>query len=53
MLIAVDHGNKQIKTGSRTFVSGLRESDTKPPFGQNILFYKGNIIPCRISESRI
>ena len=32
MLISIDHGNKQIKTNHRTFVSGLRESDTKPPF---------------------
>lgn len=41
MLISIDHGNKQIKVRSRTFVSGLRESDTKPPFGKEVLFYKG------------
>lgn len=41
MLISIDHGNKQIKTRRRTFVSGLRESDTKPPFGKEVLFYKG------------
>ena len=41
MLISIDHGNKQIKTNHRTFVSGLRESDTKPPFGKDVLFYKG------------
>lgn len=41
MLISIDHGNKQIKTSRRTFVSGLRESDTKPPFGKEVLFYKG------------
>ena len=41
MLISIDHGNKQIKTNCRTFVSGLRESDTKPPFGKEVLFYKG------------
>ena len=34
-----DHGNKQIKTASRIFTSGLVESDTRPPFGDNILFY--------------
>ena len=39
MLISIDHGNKQIKTVHKTFVSGLRESDTPPPFGQNVLFY--------------
>ena len=41
MLIAIDHGNKQIKTSRRIFVSGLRESDTKPPLGKEVLFYKG------------
>lgn len=41
MLISIDHGNKQIKTAHRTFVSGLRESDTRPPFGKEVLFYKG------------
>lgn len=39
MLISIDHGNKQIKTVHKTFVSGLRESDTPPQFGQNVLFY--------------
>ena len=39
MLVCVDHGNKQIKTASRVFTSGLVESDTRPPFGDNILFY--------------
>lgn len=41
MLIAVDHGNKQIKTAHKVFTSGLIESDTKPPFGENIMKYKG------------
>jgi len=42
MIIAVDHGNKQIKlAGSgRVFTSGLRESDIKPPFGEDILKHK-------------
>ena len=40
MLIAIDHGNKQIKTAHQTFSSGLCESDTQPPFGENILRYK-------------
>lgn len=51
MLISIDHGNKQIKTGHRTFVSGLHESDTKPPFGQNVLFYKGKYYT--LSDQRI
>lgn len=41
MLIAIDHGNKQMKTAHHTFSSGLCESDTKPPFGENVLHYKG------------
>lgn len=36
-LIAVDHGNKQIKTSNHVFVSGVATSKTKPPFGEYIL----------------
>ena len=40
MLIAIDHGNKQMKTvNCPPFVSGLAESSTKP-FGSNILMYR-------------
>lgn len=40
MLIAIDHGNKQMKTiHCPPFVSGLMESTTKP-FGSNILKYQ-------------
>ena len=40
MLIAIDHGNKQMKTVCRPpFVSGLAESTTKP-FGSDILMYE-------------
>lgn len=40
MLIAIDHGNKQMKTVCRPpFVSGLVESTTKP-FGSDILMYQ-------------
>lgn len=41
MLISIDHGNKQIKTANKTFTSAFTESDTKPPFGEDILEYKG------------
>ena len=53
MIIAVDHGNKQMKVAGsgRVFTSGLRESDTKPPFGEDILKYKGKYYS--ISEKRI
>ena len=52
MLIAVDHGNKQIKLPEeRIFTSGLRESDTLPPFGEDIMQYKGKYYT--LSEKRI
>ena len=41
MLIAVDHGNKQIKTEHcPPFTSGIRESMT-PPLGDEVIFYNG------------
>lgn len=51
MLISVDHGNKQIKTLHKTFTSGLCESDTRPPFGENVLYYKDKYYT--LSEQRI
>lgn len=51
MLIAIDHGNKQIKTAHQTFSSGLCESDTRPPFGENILRYNGKYYT--LSDQRI
>ena len=43
MLIAVDHGNKQIKTvHAPPFTSGLIQSDT-PGFGTDALAYRGSI----------
>lgn len=41
MLISIDHGNKQMKTAHKTFPSALTESDTRPPFGNDILEYRG------------
>jgi len=41
MLIAVDHGNKQIKTvHGQPFTSGLRESLTQP-LGDMVIQYGG------------
>ena len=41
MLIAIDHGNKQIKTAhTQPFTSGLIQSDT-PGFGTDFLMYQG------------
>lgn len=51
MLVCIDHGNKQIKTASRVFTSGLVESDTRPPFGDNIMFYNGKYYT--LSDQRI
>ncbi len=51
MLIAIDHGNKQMKSAHKTFPSGLCESDTRPPFGENVLFYEGKYYS--LSEQRI
>jgi plasmid segregation protein ParM len=51
MLIAIDHGNKLIKCAHKTFTSGLVESDTKPPFGDSILRYKGKYYT--LSDRRI
>ena len=52
MQIAIDHGNKQIKLpGGRVFTSGLRESSTPPPFGEDVLKYKGKYYT--ISDKRI
>jgi len=51
MLISIDHGNKQMKTKSRIFTSGLLESGTKPPFGDEILRYGGKYYS--LSDKRI
>ena len=51
MIISIDHGNKQIKTIHKTFTSGLCESDTRPPFGENVLFYNGKYYT--LSDQRI
>jgi len=53
MIISVDHGNKNMKVSpsGRVFTSGLKESDTRPPFGEDILKYKGKYYT--ISDRRI
>lgn len=51
MLIAVDHGNKQIKTNHRTFTSSFCVSSTRPPFGKDVLFYKNKYYT--LSDQRI
>lgn len=53
--IAVDHGNRNMKTCSRVFTTGLTIQDKKPARGEKFLFYEGkyyvlseNRIPCAI-----
>lgn len=51
MLIAIDHGNKQMKTAHcPPFVSGLAESMTRP-FGSDVLEYQGKFYT--LSNQRI
>lgn len=51
MLIGIDHGNKQIKTAHcAPFTSGLKESDV-PPFGKDVLRYKGRYY--QLTDQRI
>lgn len=51
MLIAIDHGNKQIKTAHKTYTAGFYVSDTRPPFGKDVLFYKDRYYT--LSDQRI
>lgn len=52
MIIAIDHGNKQIKLpGGKVFTSGLREGQARPPFGNEFLKHKDKYYT--ISEKRI
>ena len=51
MLIAIDHGNKQMKlVRSEPFISGLLESDVRP-FGTDVLKYREKYY--QISDRRI
>lgn len=51
MIISIDHGNKQIKTLNRTFTSGLYKSDSRPAFGEDVLYYNSKYYA--LSEERI
>ena len=35
MVISIDHGNRQVKTVHKVFVSGLVESSVRPALGKN------------------
>lgn len=49
--IAVDHGNRNMKTCSRVFTTGLTIQDKKPARGEKFLFYEGKYYV--LSENRI
>lgn len=51
IVIAVDHGNKQVKTVHHTFTSGLEESFSPPALGGKAIKYAGKFYS--LSESRI
>lgn len=51
MIISIDIGNKNIKGKNHVFVSGIESYDTKPPFVEECLFYKGKYYV--ISDKRI
>lgn len=42
MVISIDHGNRQIKTIHKTFVSGLVETDVRPALGEEFIQYNGH-----------
>ena len=39
--LGIDTGNRCIKTANHVFVSGLKTTDTEPPFNQGVLEYGG------------
>ena len=43
--VAVDHGNRNMKTCNFVFTTGLTEQDKKPARGEKYLKYQGSIIP--------
>ena len=49
--IAVDHGNRNMKTCSQVFTTGLTIQDKKPARGERFLFYEGKYYV--LSENRI
>ena len=39
MVISIDHGNRQVKTVHKVFVSGLVESSVRPALGEEYILY--------------
>ena len=42
MLIAIDHGNYDIKTPHHSFMAGLAEHSVRPPMADEVLEYGGS-----------
>lgn len=40
LMVAVDHGNRNIKTRDSFFTSGIIESDCKPVLGEYLYYYQ-------------
>lgn len=38
LIVAIDHGNRNMKTENAVFTSGLTESDTRPPLGEYMVY---------------
>lgn len=51
LIVAVDTGNKQIKTQHRIFMAGVIEHDSYPPFGMDVIQYHGTFYT--LSNQRI
>ena len=51
LLVAVDTGNKQIKTQHRIFTAGIVDHDRYPPFGKDVIQYNGKFYT--LSDKRI
>jgi len=51
MLIAIDHGNITcVLSSGKVFTSGLAESDIRPPFGADTIYFNGKYYA--LSEKR-
>lgn len=51
LIVPIDTGNKQIKTLHRTFTAGLTCHDNYPPFGKDVIQYKGKFYT--LSDQRV
>jgi plasmid segregation protein ParM len=51
LLVPVDTGNKQIKTPRHIFTAGLTCHDSYPPFGKDVIQYKGKYYT--LSDQRV